>query len=126
MGIHTRWKWTQQGQFLSTPRAPGEAVAEWRRWFWWLGHFWLRHWQLSQGTLGKAQMLAERNGSTASFVNVLIVTDSEIFGKGSRRMGGGHIGLLFLFLFLSVFLISFCLFLAERDCSPGPRLRAKE
>lgn len=129
-GIHTRWKWTQQGQFLSTPREPGEAVAEWRCWFWWLGHFWLRHWRHSEGTLGRSEILAERNGSTALLVNVLIVTDSqrasEIFGKGSQRMGGGHIGLLFLFLFLSVFLISFCLFLAERDCSPDPRLRAKE
>lgn len=64
------------------------------------------------------------------FVNVLIVTDSQhapqISGKGSQRMGGGHIGLLFLSLFLSVFLISFCLFLAESDCLPDPRLGVKE
>lgn len=42
------------------------------------------------------------------------------------RMGGGHIGLLFLSLFLSVFLISFCLFLAVSGCLLDPRLRAKE
>lgn len=63
-------------------------------------------------------------------VNVLIVTDSQhvsqIFVKGSQTMGGGHIALLFLSLFLSVFLISFCLFLAVSGCLLDPRPRAKE
>lgn len=61
------------------------------------------------------------------FVNVLIVTDSQhasqIFGKGSQRTGEGRLGFS---PFLSVFLISFSLFLGESGCLLGPRLRATE
>lgn len=83
-----------------------------------------------RGNTWQIRDLSGKKCSAAMFVNVLIVTDSQlasqIFGKGSQRMGGGRIGLLFLSLFLSVFLISFCLFLAESGCSLGPRRRAKE
>lgn len=83
-----------------------------------------------RGNTWQIRALSGKKCSAATFVNVLIVTDSQhasqIFGKGSQRMGGGHIGLLFLSLFLSVFLISFGLFLAVRGCVLGPRLRAKE
>lgn len=94
-GIHTHLKWTQRGQFLSTPGVFSVVGGGGG------GKFWLSHQQLLEGALGKWEIFVERNGSRATFVNVLIVTDSqhglEIFRGGSLRRSKGHLGLLSLF-----------------------------
>lgn len=128
--IHTRCKWTQ-GQFLSTPRVQsggaggGDGAA---------GERLARTLAAFRGRLWQNRDLSEQKRSPATFVKVLIVTDlrdaSQIFGGTARDGwwwgGGGHVGLVFLSLFLSVFLFSCCLLLPESGCLLGPRLRARE
>lgn len=107
----------QRGQFLSRRRG-GCSRCLGRGWGGWLGY-----WSLSEAAFGKSQILVEGNCSTDTFVNVLIVTDSqhgrELVGGGSLAAGGGskgHLRLLFLFGFPSLCLISLCLSLAELAC----------
>lgn len=85
-GIHTHLKWTRRGQFLSTPgvfSVLGEEVGG--------GGFGSATGRSQRECLAKSQILVEGNGSTAMFVNVLIVTDSqhglEIFRRGQPEEG---------------------------------------
>jgi len=78
-GIHTHLEGTWQEQFLSTPGVFSLFGEEFG------GDFCLATGSSKREFLAN-QILVERNGSTSTFVNVLIVTDSH---HGLRIFRGG-------------------------------------
>lgn len=136
-GIHTRGKWTQQGQFLSTPRAPVGGQG---------GGGCKAAALVAALTLVAGELLAALGGNTwqtrdpsgkkggaATLVNVLIVTDSQHACRSlERAVGGGGAGGGILGFYsslcscLSSLSLSVSSWQRERGCSLDPRLRVKE